>query len=196
VQVSGLSGVQAIAAGGVHSLAIRGGTSADTTAPVISDVPADTTVPATSAQGASVTYTAPTAQDQVDGNVPVKCSPISGTIFPLGTTTVSCTATDNSGNTASASFTVTVIGATDQVSDLKELVTSLPGLPAGTSTALQAKLNDVLSAATGGDTASACTALNDFISQVRAQQGKKKISAQDAAELIADAQRIQKVLGC
>ena len=48
----------------------------------------------------------------------------------------------------------------------------------------------------GGDTASACTALNDFISQVRAQQGKKKISAQDAEELIAEAQRIQAVLGC
>ena len=75
-------------------------------------------------------------------------------------------------------------------------MTSLPGLPAGTNTALQAKLNDALSAANGGNTASACTALNDFISQVLAQQGKKKISAKDAAELIADAQRIQAVLGC
>ena len=70
------------------------------------------------------------------------------------------------------------------------------GLPAGTNTSLQAKLNDALSAANGGDTASACTALNDFISQVRAQAGKKKISAQDAEELIAEAQRIQEVLGC
>jgi hypothetical protein len=109
---------------------------------------------------------------------------------------VECTATDSSGNTASGSFTVTVKGATDQISDIKELVTSLPGLPAGTNTSLQAKLNAALSAANGGDTVSACTALNDFISQVRAQQGKKKISVQDAEELIADAQRIQEVLGC
>jgi hypothetical protein len=93
-------------------------------------------------------------------------------------------------------FAIYVTTVSDQISDLKELVTSLPGLPAGTNTSLQAKLNDALSAANGGDTASACTALNDFISQVRAQAGKKKISAQDAEELIAEAQRIQEVLGC
>jgi hypothetical protein len=114
---------------------------------------------------------------------------------PIATTTVACTATDSSSNSASGAFTVTVIGATDQISDIKELVTSLPGLPAGTNTSLQTKLNDALSAANGGDTASACTALKDFISQVSAQAGKK-ISAQDADKLIGEAQRIQKVLGC
>jgi hypothetical protein len=36
------------------------------------------------------------------------CSPPSGSSFPLGTTTVSCTAIDGAGNTASCSFTVTV----------------------------------------------------------------------------------------
>ena len=106
-----------------------------------------------------------------------------------------CTATDSSGNTASASFTVTVKGATDQLSDIKGLVTSL-ALSAGIDTSLQVKLNDALSAANGGDTASACTALNDFISQVRAQAGKKRISAKDAEDLIGEAQRIRAVLGC
>jgi len=38
----------------------------------------------------------------------VVCSPAAGTAFPKGTTTVSCTATDQSGNSASCSFTVTV----------------------------------------------------------------------------------------
>ncbi len=38
----------------------------------------------------------------------VVCSPASGATFPKGTTTVTCTATDTSGNQASCSFTVTV----------------------------------------------------------------------------------------
>ena len=66
----------------------------DTTAPVI-HLPdgADTTVDAASPSGAKVTYTV-TAQDPVHGQVPVTCAPVSGSTFPVGTTTVTCTATD------------------------------------------------------------------------------------------------------
>ena len=39
---------------------------------------------------------------------PSRCSPPSGSTFAIGTTTVSCTATDAAGNTGTASFTVTV----------------------------------------------------------------------------------------
>jgi hypothetical protein len=39
----------------------------------------------------------------------VVCSPPSGSAFPIGTTTVTCTATDSGGATASCSFTVTVV---------------------------------------------------------------------------------------
>src|SRR5439155_15619838 len=38
----------------------------------------------------------------------VVCSPASGYAFPVGTTTVTCTATDAAGNHASGSFTVAV----------------------------------------------------------------------------------------
>ena len=124
----------------------------------------------------------------------MNCSPVSGSAFPIGTTPVTCTATDSSGNKVSGSFSVTLKGATDQISDLKVLVTSLR--TPGRDNHQPAKLNDALSAANGGDTASACTALSDVISQVRAQAGKKKLSAQDAQDLIAEAQRIQAVLGC
>jgi HYR domain/Right handed beta helix region len=56
-----------------------------------------------------VTYTTPTATD----NCPlppnsVSCTPPSGSCFPRGTTTVTCTATDSSGNMATCSFKVTV----------------------------------------------------------------------------------------
>ncbi len=80
----------------------------DTTPPVLSDVPGDITVPATSPDGATVTYSQPTAVDGVDGEVAVVCSPASGSLFPIGTTEVVCTATDSSDNTATAFFYVTV----------------------------------------------------------------------------------------
>jgi hypothetical protein len=56
-----------------------------------------------------VNYTA-TATDNCPG-VTVVCTPPSGSCFPAGTTTVTCTATDASGNTATCSFTVEVFNA-------------------------------------------------------------------------------------
>jgi hypothetical protein len=58
--------------------------------------------------GARIDYTA-TAVDAIGGPVPVTCAPPSGTVFPVGTTTVVCNAADPSGNTGrgTAAFTVT-----------------------------------------------------------------------------------------
>jgi len=55
---------------------------------------------------AMVTYSTG-ASDNCPG-VTVACSPPSGSAFPIGATTVNCTATDTSGHTANCSFTVTV----------------------------------------------------------------------------------------
>ena len=82
----------------------------DTTPPAIT-VPAPITAEATGPAGAAVTYSA-TASDLVDGSVPVTCVPPSGSTFALGTTTVTCGATDAHGNGASATFTVTVVDTT------------------------------------------------------------------------------------
>jgi hypothetical protein len=82
----------------------------DTQPPQITCAP-NQTVPQDSVQGAIVTYPSPTATDNCPG-VTAACSPPSGSVFPLGTTTVTCTATDASGNTASCSFTVTVVPPT------------------------------------------------------------------------------------
>jgi hypothetical protein len=56
---------------------------------------------------AVVTFATPTATDNCPG-VTVSCSPASGTSFPKGTTTVTCTATDASGNQSTCQFTVTI----------------------------------------------------------------------------------------
>jgi hypothetical protein len=78
----------------------------DTTAPALT-VPGDITQEATAANGANVDYEA-SATDAVDAEPEVVCTPLPGT-FALGTTTVSCTATDAAGNTSDPkTFTVTV----------------------------------------------------------------------------------------
>ena len=79
----------------------------DTTPPTLSGVPGTINATATRANGAIVTYTAPTATDLV-GPVTLNCSPASGSLFPLGTSTVTCTATDAAGNQATATFPVKV----------------------------------------------------------------------------------------
>jgi len=50
------------------------------------------------------------AEDDCDPRPSVACNPPSGSFFGLGTTTVTCTATDRCGNSASCQFTVTVLG--------------------------------------------------------------------------------------
>jgi Ca2+-binding RTX toxin-like protein len=87
----------------------------DTTAPVISSVPADITVEAAGPGGATVNYSSPTATDLVDGSPPVDCIPASGFLFPIAVTTVSCSATDSSDNTATEQFDVTVQDTTAPV---------------------------------------------------------------------------------
>jgi hypothetical protein len=56
---------------------------------------------------AVVNYPAPLVSGGT-GNVVVVCIPPAGAVFPAGTTTVICTATDASGTTATCSFDVTV----------------------------------------------------------------------------------------
>ena len=82
----------------------------DTTAPVLA-LPSDLTAEAAGPAGVGVSFTA-TASDLVSGALPVACQPVSGAIYPLGDTLVTCSATDSAGNTGSGSFTITVVDTT------------------------------------------------------------------------------------
>jgi hypothetical protein len=76
-------------------------------APPTITCPANQTACATAGSSATtVNYPAPTTT----GAPTVTCTPASGASFPVGTTTVNCTAT-NTGGTAACSFTVTVNAA-------------------------------------------------------------------------------------
>jgi hypothetical protein len=84
--------------------------SLETTPPTITcppNVTAVSTVACPPKTSTAVTYPAPVATDNCPG-VTTACIPASGSTFPVGTTTVTCTATDTAGLTATCSFTVTV----------------------------------------------------------------------------------------
>lgn len=76
------------------------GPAPDTTAPVIA--PHDDVTAIGNSVGATVSYTVPTSTDDIDGPVTVSCTPPPGSLFPLGTTVVTCTAHDAAGNNATA----------------------------------------------------------------------------------------------
>jgi len=60
------------------------------------------------ARRVTVRYAKPSAIDTRDGYVRIRCSPGSGSRFPLGTTTVTCTARDAAGNVRTSTFDVVV----------------------------------------------------------------------------------------
>jgi len=101
----------------------------DTTPPSIS-APAPIVAELTGPGGASVTYSISAVDD--DGQpVAVTCSMPSGAFFPLGSTAVNCTATDAAGNTANASFVVTVVDTTPPTLAMPAPVVADATSPAG-----------------------------------------------------------------
>jgi len=79
---------------------------ADTVAPQVL-VPENIVVNSDVTTGEIVTFN-PTAVDNVDELLTPTCSPQSGSLFPVGVTTVICTAIDAAGNANTNSFTVTI----------------------------------------------------------------------------------------
>jgi len=145
---------------------------------------------ATSPAGAVGTYSVTASGGS--GAITVSCTPPSGSVFPIGLTTVNCSASDASGDSATASFTVEVWGAVLQVYLLQSSVLT-GNAPIGVS--LTAKLNSVLASLAAGATTAACNQLNAFINEVMAQSGHK-ITTSDANFLIDQAQQIRAVLAC
>ena len=82
-------------------------TRVDTTAPTLIGAKNRTVKAPRNAQRARVRFDV-FANDDVDGPVGVSCTARSGGQFKLGRTTVRCSASDASGNVATAQFTVTV----------------------------------------------------------------------------------------
>jgi len=144
-------------------------------------------VNATTPSGATVSF-----NTSVTDNVRVtalSCEPASGSLFPVGHTTVTCTAGDAAGNTSSMSFSVSVIGAHEQLFNLLQYVISL-NLPNGTSQPLVNQLR----AAYSQDAYGACNKMGDFVSMVQKKSGN--IPNDEKAVMITEASRVMDATGC
>ncbi len=116
-------------------------------------------------------------------------------MFAIGSTTVTCIATDAAGNTSDPQhFQVVVKGAAGQLNDLMALVESFK-LDKGITTSLDAKLDAALEALNNSDVATSCEEVESFRNQLRALSGKK-LTAGQAQQLNSAAIRIQAVLDC
>jgi hypothetical protein len=182
----------------------------DVEAPTI-DLPAALTVNATSPAGALVSF-AGFGRDNV-GVTSFSCTRVSGTRFPIGRTSVSCSAVDAAGNrSAPASLVVTVLGAPEQIANLISSIR--PFLPVEGAVSdehrdndghhnfqpsgrhgiqLVAAISQVLSNARS--TRGACPAMSVITALVRANT-PAVFPAANSVQILADAARIKNVLGC
>jgi hypothetical protein len=89
----------------------------DSTPPSFVNIPADIRATTTLASGATIPWPGPTAVDAVDPAPTVTCAPANGALFPVGRTTVTCTAADAAGNSTDANFGVTLVLTCDADAD-------------------------------------------------------------------------------
>ena len=166
---------------------------ADTTAPMIT-CPANqvgVTNISTPNTAVPVSYPAPT----VSGGSTVVCMPPSGLNFPLGTTTVNCTATDAASNTASCSFTVTVHAPRAAINDLKKQVQALvpPLTQAGQ---LISTLAQAANRAERGQLVQACGELQTFVNRVTSFVINGQLTMAQGQSLLSYANKIRNALNC
>lgn len=96
--------------GGNTATATQAVTVVDNTPPALAVPNVTVNLPLNSpATSMAVSYPAPTTGDNCGGPVSVVYTPASGSVFGVGTTVVSATATDTHGNTTTATFNVTVL---------------------------------------------------------------------------------------
>lgn len=158
----------------------------DSESPVLT-VPANIEVNATGTDGADVTYTASATDNS--GAVPVSCVPPSGSTFPVGTTTVTCTVTDASNNSVSGSFTVTVLGADDLLAQLHDdtidLVTN-----SGAERALVATVDQAIQASNNGNTWGTYMALLKYVIQMDRYVDSHAVSPSAAQQWLTQARQV------
>ena len=82
----------------------------DVMAPII-DLPKTIHITTTNPTGAIVFYDKPTATDNNELSATPYCTPSSGTLFPVGTSKVICSVTDDVGNNTTITFDVVVVNS-------------------------------------------------------------------------------------
>ncbi|MEW6208225.1 MAG: LamG-like jellyroll fold domain-containing protein [Acidobacteriota bacterium] len=134
----------------------------------------------------AVSYPAPTASDNC-AVASIVCSPASGSVFPIGATTVTCAATDSSDNTASCAFIVTVLSPQQAaqllINSVNDLV-SQGAINEGQGNSLTSKLDAAIEKMDQGNGNAARNQLEAFINQVNDLMNSGGLSASQGQALI------------
>jgi len=168
----------------------------DNTPPQIS-CPASITLEPTCPTGAIATWTPPVGTDNCAGAVTTRTAgPAPGSVFSIGTTTVTYSVTDAHGNgPVSCSFTVTVKTPQAVIQDLQAQVgaSSLTGTQ---KNGLLAKLSAALQAINSGQTNVACNKLSEFINNVQNLVSQGSLTSTTGNAWISSANHVRNTIGC
>ena len=169
----------------------------DNTAPTIT-CPSNIVLEPTCPSGAIATWTAPVGADNCPGATTNQTAgPASGSVFPIGTTTVTYTVNDVHGNSTSCAFTVTVLTPQAVIQNIISAVNALqPPLTGQQTQGLQSKLQAALDAINQGKPNVACNKLADFISQVSAYISNGTLTSAQGQPLINSVNHVRNTIGC
>jgi hypothetical protein len=163
--------------------------------PVIS-CPSSQTLEPTCPTGAIATWTPPVGTDNCPGAVTTRTGPAPGSVFPIGSTTVTYTVNDAHGHSASCSFTVTVKTVLQTLDDLRASVNANQQLNGSQKNGLISKLDAAKQHIQNGNQNGACSKLADFINSTQNFISHGDISAATGNAWISTANHIRNAIGC
>jgi uncharacterized repeat protein (TIGR01451 family) len=168
----------------------------DNTPPQIS-CPASITLEPTCPTGAIATWTPPVGTDNCAGAVTTRTAgPAPGSVFPIGTTTVTYSVSDANGNgPVSCSFTVTIKTPQAVIQDLQAAV-SASNLTGTQKNGLLAKLSAALQGINNNQPNVACPKLSDFINSVQNLVSQGNLSSATGNAWISSANHVRNTIGC
>jgi hypothetical protein len=168
----------------------------DNTPPVIS-CPASITLEPTCPSGAVATWTPPVGTDNCAGAVTTRTAGgAPGSVFTIGTTTVTYSVTDAHGNgPVSCSFTVTVLTPQAVIQNLQAAVNA-SSLTGTQKNGLLAKLSAALQGINNNQPNVACPKLSDFINSVQNLVSQGNLSSATGNSWISSANHVRNTIGC
>ena len=167
----------------------------DVESPVIS-CPSSQTLEPTCPSGAIANWTPPVGTDNCPGAVTTRTAgPAPGSVFPIGTTTVTYTVNDAHGHSASCGFTVTVKTVNQTIEDLKTSINNSSLSPTNKG-GLLSKLQAAQDALAIGHTSTACSKLDAFNNSVQNLIDHGNISASQGQSWINSSNHVRNTIGC
>jgi hypothetical protein len=170
----------------------------DNTPPEVTCPPGLIVTP-TSPAGSAMLFEVQATDDCDSGDPLVICTPPSGSVFSIGTTTVACVSTDDCGNSGSCGFTVTVLTPEEATGLLIEEIEALVDdgtLNHGQGNSFVSKLRATIGSLGRGRTNAACNQLQAFINQVTAFVASGKLTVEEGQVLIDAAMDVRNAAGC